>query len=64
MVKMTKTRYFKGTIVFNESNRVEKYTPQIYHMTFNFHVTNPRYEIINQRINWSTINLDENPKNR
>ena len=46
MVKMTKTSYFKGTIVLSGSNRAGKYSSQSYHMTTNFHVTHPRYENI------------------
>ena len=30
-----------GTIRFSESNRVEKYRPQIDHVTLNFHVSRP-----------------------
>lgn len=37
------TRNFKGTIRFSESNRAEKYSPQIYHETLNFYVSHPNH---------------------
>ena len=43
MVNLTKTRNFNGTIRFIGSNRVEKYSPQIYHVTLIFYVSHPKY---------------------
>ena len=43
MVNLTKTRNFNGTIRFIGSNRVDKYSPQIYHVTLIFDVSHPKY---------------------
>ena len=40
---MTEIRNFKGTVEFSESNRVEKYSPWIDHVTLNFNVSHPKH---------------------
>ena len=41
---MTEIQKFNGPIAFSGSNRVEECSPRTYHVTFNFHVTHPRYD--------------------
>ena len=41
---MTETRSFKCTIEFSDSKQVEKYSPQMNHVTLNFHVMHPSHK--------------------